>query len=67
MSQGKKRSGKTPEKKTADFVLAYRNTKPNRVKPKKQKSPEKPKKPKPEPVFFVMEHENMYPIDDDTM
>lgn len=57
---------KSPEKKSADYVLAYRNDKPNRVKPKKQKTPEKPRKPKTEPVFFVMEYESLYPFDDDT-
>ena len=60
---GKKESGQkqTPEKK-AEYTLVYENKKPNRVKP-----PKKKKTPKPDPVYFVMEHSNLFDSDDDTI
>lgn len=54
-----------PKKDGHEYILAYRNTTPNRVKPKKAQS-ESQKKPKTETPAFVMEHDPMYDMDDDT-
>ena len=50
--------------RSSEYVLAYRNTKPNRVRPK---TPPTPPKPKVEPVIFYMEHEDFFTIHDDTI
>lgn len=54
-------------KKSEKYILAYKNSNPNRVKPRKTpgKAPKNtPKKTKP-PVF-VMEHQNLFDSEDDT-
>ena len=64
----KRRRNRTPEKepdpkKSAEYFLAYKNPRPNPVKPRK-----KPKPPKGEPVFFIMQHEHIYDeSQDDTL
>ena len=50
------------------YTLAYKNTNPNRVKPKKDKEdkPKKAKRQKTTPIFIRMEHHNLYETSDDT-
>ena len=72
---GKKRSGRkrthrnkpAPDKSPDKYVLAYKNPRPDPVKPKRK--PEKPPKPpKGDPVSFVMEYSHIYDFGvDDTI
>ena len=50
-------------KKSEKFILVYKNSNPNRVKPRKTpgKAPKKTK-----PPVFVMEHQNLFDSEDDT-
>jgi len=59
-------------RKKTEFVLAYENKSPNRVKPRltPPAATEEPKKPKKKPkiknVCFFMEHNNLFSLNDDT-
>lgn len=69
---GKKKSGRkrNPEKDPDKYFLAYKNPRPNHVKPRKKadKPPKLPKPPKRDPVAFVMEYSHIYDSgDDDTL
>ena len=56
----KSRQNQSPEK-TAEYTLVFQNQQPNRVKPKRKKTP------KTEPVSFVMQQRELFFMDDDTI
>lgn len=56
----------SPDKKSAEYTLVYKNPRPDPVKPKRK--PDKPSRPpKGDPVSFVMEYSHIYDCDDDTI
>ena len=65
---GKKKSGSKQKAESMDqFDLVYQNPKKNTVNPKRKTVMWTPKTPRPDPVSFVMEHENLFQTDDDTI